>query len=361
MWAKKHKTKWFFKEFKSELQEIFFDILFVYKNFIHWNISKVIISLWSILLWVIIFLPVFFFTLFIWWIDPINWLSILQFAITWSDISLELIGTLASNPFWLTLMFILLVCSFLTFVIAWSYGLFLLAQLSFGYVKRKPLKIKKNHYFCREYIVSYISIMLWNIVYLIAPVVILTGGIFYIYFLYNVWSISINVVENIALSIWVLGALLGIFFFYRLYFWFILLWKESKKVPLKSAKVYVNASIEMTKWKSFFKFLFILCLFVILMTPFNSLWETIEVNTYNMTEALAYKAGLIENMQPDNIPYYEYITQKYESYSQEQLVEKISRNNWISFFYSLMTYFLFSWLFVMIMVSYYKRVLCAKK
>jgi hypothetical protein len=48
----------FFTEFSKELKHIFKDIVFVYRHFFHWFVSKVCISVWSIALGIIIALPV---------------------------------------------------------------------------------------------------------------------------------------------------------------------------------------------------------------------------------------------------------------------------------------------------------------
>jgi len=360
MVSKKNKKTWFFRELRDECTLIFADVVSLYKNFIHWNISKLIISSWSLLLGVIFFLPIFFLTLLVGFIDPISWLSVVNYALTWSDISIELINSLASHPFWLTIMILMLICSFLSFLLAWSFWLLLLANLYKSYLKWKKLSYRKNHYFCRDYVLTYITIMLWNILYFIAPSIIFVGAIFYAYFLFNVWVISYSTVRILLLLIALVWVIVGTFLLYRLYFWYILLAFEKKKLPLRASKVYVNTSIEMTKWVNFFKFVFLLWVFLLVMKPFWVIGENIENSWRDMREAVFYKSGLIENIMPDDVAYYKYISKHYEDYSTEELSTKIEKNDWLWFIYALVTYFLFWGLFVMIMTSFYARVLHKK-
>jgi len=55
------------------------DIILLYRNFIHWNISKLIIALWGFVLGMIMSIPFFVVVLILASIDPIDWTQILGY------------------------------------------------------------------------------------------------------------------------------------------------------------------------------------------------------------------------------------------------------------------------------------------
>jgi len=62
---------------KKLIKNIFSDVLFLYKNFIHWNLSKICINIASFLLGIVLALPFFLLLLFLMWIDPLVWSDLL--------------------------------------------------------------------------------------------------------------------------------------------------------------------------------------------------------------------------------------------------------------------------------------------
>jgi len=59
------------------LKLIFSDVAFTYKNFLHWNFSKILSFLVSILLGLTIALPIIVLVVIVAFIDPINWIQVL--------------------------------------------------------------------------------------------------------------------------------------------------------------------------------------------------------------------------------------------------------------------------------------------
>jgi hypothetical protein len=57
--------------------KVYLDILTVYKNFVHWNISKIIISIVSFLFGILLALPFLLLAGFIAYLSPIDWKSII--------------------------------------------------------------------------------------------------------------------------------------------------------------------------------------------------------------------------------------------------------------------------------------------
>lgn len=103
-------------------------------------------------------------------IDPIDWKVIIEFIVTGSDPTHELlIAGIAEHMYWLILMMILFLGTGMVFLFGSSYNLLLIAHLSLDYVKRKKLAYKKNLYFSKNHILTMMGLLSWNTVYFLAP------------------------------------------------------------------------------------------------------------------------------------------------------------------------------------------------
>jgi len=80
-----------------------------------------------------------------------------------------------------------------------------------------------------------------------------------------------------------------------------------------------------------------------------------------MSTAVAYKSELIENIEAEDVKYFEYITKKYKSNTSEELLDKISLYTKLSFFVYFLRYFLFGGIGVLLLSSFYYHVLLRKK
>jgi hypothetical protein len=125
--------------------------------------------------------------------------------------------------------------------------------------------------------------------------------------------------------------------------------------------MYVKESISLTSGKSIIKFLFILVVYAFVLLPIQTVQDSLNTQSYNMSTAVAYKSELVENIDAEDVDYYEYITKKYEPYSREELLDKISRNTNLSFLVYFLRYFLFGGIGVLILSSFYYHVLLKKK
>jgi len=357
---KKAKKKAFFPHLKKQSFQIFTDVLTAYKNLLHWCISKIIISCWSITLGVIAMLPFLIFAVIIWFIDPISWSEIMAYILSWSDVSYEIVESVALHPYWLLFMTIILVVCIFFFLLASSYNLLLLSNLSLNYVNWKKIAFKKNLYFDTRYITRFMWILCWNIMYLLAPITIWVGIVFFMYFFFNIGFISFNTLSFlVALYSFVL-ILSIIYLIYRIIFWYIILADDSKKKHLGTSRSYVKKSIDLTSWGNFFRF-FIMCIvYSILMLPFTAIGTYYEDQSWYMRDTLIYKSGLLENLEPNEIQYYEYISKEYTDLSNEEITTKLQMYGYIQIILYFIWYFLFSGLFILMLCSFYKRVLIKK-
>lgn len=326
---------------KSLIKTIFFDVIHLYKNFIHWTISKLFIALFSWILGIILSLS--FFILF--------WLSIYFLNINLLDISNVIsfiwkYGTSSIIPFLLFLMAIL------TIVFWFSYYKVLLVNLNLKYLEWEKLPFMKNIYFDFKKIYKYLWVLSWMWAYLLIPIF---GFIvlFWITFLIFWWWDSIlqsDLTVNksfsmISLLITIIFWLWAIYLAYRMYFSTTILCHEKED---NNAKYYVKKSIELTKWSDIFiKFIVVNLFFVLIMLPFIMVWDNLqnkqdEVSKYiNSSDKNSYNYQLLE------ITYWKYSNIELEAMQREN-------NNFNILFYIFSFLFMY-WIIEMVKISFYKK------
>jgi len=358
---KKTKTKKHKSTFFADILTVLKDISFAYRNFLHWNISKIIISLWSFLLGVILSLPVFTIIIIIWIVDPVNWSEVIAYALSGStEVSIELISALAMHPYNIAFM-LLLLATFISLFLLWnSYGLFLRAEVSLWYVKQKKLKYKKNYYFKVAFIQKCIAIFCWSFMYLLVPVIIWAGLLFFTYLFYNAWILSFDGLSIIVALITLILIICELYLLYRLLFGYIIFADHAKKKHTHTALHYVKESIKITKWRVFFKFMFLYILFVVLIAPGILLDGYFETQWAIMRDAILYNSGLLQNLEPQQVQYYEYISQEYNDMTNEEISSKLDSLAALRFILYIVMYLLVSGVFVLWTTSFYKRVLVKK-
>ena len=184
--------------------------------------------------------------------------------------------------------------------------------------------------------------------------------VFFMYLFYNIWFLGFD-----ALSVWIgfytfILICTEIYLLYRVTFGYILLADDSKKKHLENSLFYVKKSIEITKWKSFFKFIVFYVLFVLLVTPTTLMDNYLERQGDLMRDAMVYNSGLLQNLEPEQVQYYEYISKEYNDLSSEELNSKLSSIATLRFLLYIVSYLLVSGIFVLLATSFYKRVLLWK-
>lgn len=261
---------------KKLIKNIFSDILFLYKNFIHWNLSKICINIASFLLGIVLALPFFLLLLFLMWIDPLVWSDLL---IDGGGFSPNFnIADISYNGYFFMFLEILLVLVWIgVFFLGNYYKSILTLYLNKYYLKREKLDIKKNLYLKKDVFFKYVKILSWQWLYLLIPFLFLLAGIILIKLIFvGDKMLSFSLYEMTPFSILALIVFLGfifllVFLVYRLFFTSIIFvdwlgWKEEK-----SAKDIVKASFHFTKsFDTFFSLVISFVLFWALLFPFVS-------------------------------------------------------------------------------------------
>ncbi|MDD4151841.1 MAG: hypothetical protein PHR68_04465, partial [Candidatus Gracilibacteria bacterium] len=86
--------------------KIFSDIILVYRNFLHWNISKIIISFSSFFFGVLLALPFAFITYLVAYFGPIEWKTLIQSFYLGNSFDFLILSIIAKHLFYFILIVI---------------------------------------------------------------------------------------------------------------------------------------------------------------------------------------------------------------------------------------------------------------
>jgi len=336
------------------LKKICVDISFLYKNFLHWNISKILILIASFLVWALLSLPFFLLMWILALIDPIDWSSIFASDI---NIYMNIAQYLTIHPFYLLAEFILFIIG-ITFLFLWmSYQIILESNLYLHYFKKEKLPFKNNYYFDASKVSTYFGILGWIMIYLLLPIIVLIISFLVLFLIYKFLF-----VPEMILSAWVFIALVICFIWflylsYRLSFSYLVFLDRDNTAEKQKPKSYVKKSLSLTSWKVFFKFLPIVIIFTILLAPMNIIGASIENNINDIRNYFWYKSGQIQMVDDSDRFEYEYLQSLFVEDTDEELIWDLQFLYTQQVIFTVLAFLFIGWLFTMIMTSFYKRAL----
>lgn len=248
--------------YADNLKRIFRNIVLLYGNFFHWNISKICIFVYANAMGLIVSLP--FIGVIVY--QYFRSYSKLGLSLGAEEFFLNNIGTVAVTA-------IMLLCMATVFVCTYTYGNFLMQNVYKSYLDGERLPYGKNLYFSGKYFRAYIGILGWISLYLLAPVI--TGLVLIVPFgilaktTLGLSALAVGWVSLmlfIALIVWFLYLAVRLVFSY-----YILLY--SPKVD--KAKTYIRESFRLTRGKVW-KIVFLAFPFLLLIGAATILVQTGE-------------------------------------------------------------------------------------
>lgn len=275
---------------------LFSDFSLLYKHFLHWNISKVLISLFSFLLWLLFALPFWGLLFLLLFIDPIDWQDIFSTYYATQTIGLSFLTAISSHLFYVIFEVLLLVLWVLAFWFWSSYKLVLMAKLNLDYKAGTPTGFFKNHYFTFSKISKTIWIFSWIGVAFLALFFLIVWIFLAIIFFY--WGIeeayviatqseSVSALSLAVLSVVIVGFLIFLYLAYRMNYSYIIMLDEKNYPERKSALFYVKESFKITSGVNvFFFFLVALVFSICIVLPVDYIGKYIEAMEYPLVEAL---------------------------------------------------------------------------
>jgi len=328
------------------IREIFLDILFLFKNFFHWNISKILIWVFGWLLGILLSIPfwiLFWISIYFLNINLFDWFNALEFLSTYNYL--------------LIIPWLLFIIAILAILFWFSYYKVLLVNLNLKYFDWEKLPFMKNIYFDFAKIYKYLWIVFWMWIYLLIPISIFL--VLFLIILFSFWWFSVldpKWLVNITFSIIsfilvVIFWLLVIYMAYRMYFSYTIFCDEKEN---NSAKYYVKKSIDLTKWYNIFiKFVFINLFFWLILSPFVIIWNNLENTQNEVSKYIDYKIN--NNTGALNYQQYQILDLKYWKYSDTEVYEIQGKNNNYNVIYYIFSFLFIYWIIEMVKVSFYKR------
>lgn len=338
------------------IKNIFHDVIYLYKNFLHWNISKVIIFLWSIFLWFLAILPFVIFIFLYWYFVDLDL----------KDLSFQIVSNSLWND-WIVNIF--LYVSKFFFVFAYLYWYVLLVHLSLHYVKGKKMKYFSNYYFDIARIRKYMSITIFSALLLALPVLlffILIFGLVLVVWVEeskNLIILSSSNGENnfftiISLLFFIVSSIWFVYIFYRVCFTYFIFIEDAKHA--KGSLDYIKKSFSLTKgWKSLWRLLVIL----LIISPFaftvKFIWGYLEHEASHLNNYL-----VVKNITPEEeeylkttpqYSYYQSLIVKYSDIPEDELKSMGVKNDVSFLLFSVLSFILIYGVFTMILSSFYKR------
>jgi len=343
---------------KNLIKHTFWDISSLYKNFIHWNFSKIIIFTISILLWVISVIPLLIF-----------YFIFSGFSFTDVTVLVTSIALTGQILTWLLANFVYLL-AVLFFMIWFLYSYIYLINLNKSYIDWKNITYKSYLKFDYKTFCKYFRLALLLLVILVVPVilfVLITGIIIWLLgWVDAVTNIVLawptNIFSILSLIFFLLSVFLVIYLLYRFIFSFFLLtekWNNEIWVIWLLKK-----SFSITKWfKKLFNLLLLLCLGLLSLTPFYLVWLLVSLEKADLDNYISYN-NLEEWMKAQvlhwNSYYYNSLVIKYDN---TELIDLKSRQENYDLYvsiYSIFKFIFMYWIFTMILTSFYTRIITKK-
>lgn len=278
----------------EQFKNILIDLSLVYKNFIHWNVSKILIYIFWFFLWVVLSLPFLIILGLFMFFDPISWKEVVSNYVSsgWS-IWMSLVAEIYNNFVILIIELIIFFLAIGFFIFWFSYKILTTINLYLSYLKWEKIKYMKNIYFNIKIIFSYLKLS-WVVTWILAiPAVVFIISFFVL--LYSFWGVDSvlsmlytweNMFSIILWIVFLLCLLVFIYLAYRLSFSYVIFLDKDNYAEENKIYFYVKESFKITSWLKIFKFLLLIILFSIFMMPFDYLWKIVE--NYHQVIVLIY-------------------------------------------------------------------------
>lgn len=348
------KLSTFLSVFLGYLRSIFSHIQEVYRNFFHWNLSKIVISVVSFIIGILFSSPFLVVLVILMSVDSIDWLSLSNGILSGQALWFEVISQFLSAPFFLAFEFLLAIVALGFFVAGYNYTWFLSARLYLGYQEQKKLPILRKDYFNIRLVWKFLQIFFLQWLF----ISIAFGGLLVVaillFIIFQLWFLSFDILSYTLLFFLVLSVIAGFYIGYRVYF-AVFLFADSCDVNV-AAKDYIKKSVLLTNGKNIFLFLLLFVVFHFILSPIYLLWDTLSVQEIQAKDYLSYKTTPGELPAEDQI-YYEYLQEKYTDATDDQVINSIMIWNTFGFFFSLAVFLFIEGLFYVVSIWFYKEIL----
>lgn len=337
---------------KITIKNVYNDISLLYKNILHWNISKLIILIWGSILWILSIVP---FAILFAIYSFFSWINFFDFINSWIN------WVFMTSLFWNLLYLI----SLLFFTLSYFFTFVLLINLYNSYLLWSKISYLNNKYLDYKLYFKYLLLSIYNFLILLIPVLIfillIVLLIYFFWWIDNVtnlvFSTSSNAFSIISLILFIFLILTIYYISYRLVFSYLLL-LEDKFLKIWIFQIIKESLVITSKLKTFFKFTLLLLIFLTAYLPISVLdtyinWNYKDLNNYSSYLNLNEEDK--SNLKSINPYTYEWLDLKY-SWKGVSEINSLENMFYIfSILFSIFKFIFIFWVFSMFLNSFYKR------
>ncbi|MDD2916625.1 MAG: hypothetical protein PHH70_02135 [Candidatus Gracilibacteria bacterium] len=256
------------------IKQIFQNLVSLYGNFIHWNISKILVFLYENIAGFILSLPFVGVIVYQYFSDY----NKLGFASSIDEFMLGNIGNIIITMISFLVILVIFICTY-------TYGNFLMMNVYKSYLNGDRLPYRENLYFSWKHFRTYMGILGWASLYVLAPIVVCMIFIIPMGLLAKNVPGSMTILVGIV-SILVVIALIGWFVSLVIRLTFSSYGLLYDPEVGKTAKWYIDESFRLTKGKVW-KIVFLALPFVFVLGIVAAISQSVE---QNLTENRVYTA-----------------------------------------------------------------------
>lgn len=267
----------------ENIKKIFLDLWILYKNFIHWNISKILIYLFSFLLWILFSLPFFLVLSILFFVDPINWKDIISTYFTTGTVGFSFFEAISVWIWYIILEWLLFILWFFWFIFWYSYSFINILNLNLKYLNWEKISYMKNVYFDFTYIKKYFYILNWLWLFFLVFLLLFLFIFFIVVMLFwwidSVYNLSItNTYFNIfTLILFIIFVFVFLYYAFRLSFWYLVMLDDNNDIKNIKWIYFIKRSYNITSWfKKILIFIGFSFMFAVLFDIIDYVWDMLS-------------------------------------------------------------------------------------
>jgi hypothetical protein len=330
------------------------DIVLLFKNFIHWNISKLIINIYSVLVWFIFILPLIIIFIIYTFFSDVNVSMLISWMLSWE---------LLYDLFWNILLVLIVVVYFIVF----SYSNILLFRVNNKYIDWKQLKYKNKIFLDFKRLFKFIKLSLLNLLILSIPLVIFAILIMWLFMISGSINNVLEIVKTwvfnyftvFSLLFWLIALISFAYLYYKIVFSYLLFSDDKVYDSSKKVSFYIKKSFKITKWiKKILKFSTLIIIFILLILPFNYIWKILDNNWKYLSDYIYYTSvddNTKTNIKESDVYYYNALELKFQWKDIVELRKDAKMNLVYDILFNVFNFLFIYWLFIMIFSSFYRR------
>lgn len=347
--------------FMKKLPLMISDVLILYKNFIHWNISKVLIAFCSFLLGVLLAIPFFLVAFVVSLLGPIDWGELIGNLALGQSVWYEVLGSFLDSPVYVAISAVFVILGVIAMILWMNYNMLLHTNLYMSYAKGKKLPYFSNLYFHRTMFCYYTKVFFRVLGYVLTPWIIFIVFFVALYALHYVWFLGEWVLVVLSLIAFVFCVLAFLYISFRFAFVYMVMLDKKDILKFDNISKVLQKSREITRWWIILPFLWVVLLFTIVFSPFHMVETYLHTNQEEAKQYLSYKTWQTKILSQEAQLDYQFLQEQFSGKTDNEIISKII---WLwrgELVFAIVSFLILQWVFQMLLVSFYMHFLVKNK